>query len=76
MRFVFLFRYLFDFLVFNFFFFCLLQRSFKKDFFDEVANRIERSRIRSNEEIEKFRTLLEDAYKIYGKNLSCIYMCV
>lgn len=43
------------------------ERSFKKDFFDEVANRIERSRIRSNIEIEKFRTLLQDAYEIYGK---------
>lgn len=51
-------------------FFDLLQRSFKKDFFDEVANRIERSRIRSNIEIEKFRTLLQDAYEIYGKFFS------
>lgn len=67
MRFVVFVLLIFDNFFVNFDF--LLQRSFKKDFFDEVANRIERSRIRSNDEIEKFRTLLQDAYEIYGKYL-------
>lgn len=45
------------------------ERSFEKEFFDAAADRIERIHIRSAVEVEKFRTLLQKGYEIFGKML-------
>ncbi|XP_037957419.1 ubiquitin conjugation factor E4 B [Teleopsis dalmanni] len=44
------------------------ERSFQKHLFDDAANRIERLRIRSAVEVEKFRTLINKAHDIYVAN--------
>lgn len=42
------------------------ERSFQKHLFEDAANRIERLRIRSSIEVEKFRALIVKAHDIYG----------
>lgn len=44
------------------------ERSFSKEFFDEAADRIERLRIRSAVEVEKFKALFQQAHEIYMAN--------
>lgn len=60
------------------------ERSFQKHLFDDAASRIERLRIRSAIEVEKFRALINKAHDIYGKltvskaflKVKQRYMCV
>jgi ubiquitin conjugation factor E4 B len=44
------------------------ERSFEKHFFEEAASRIEKNQIRSPIEVEKFRSLLQNASEIYSMN--------
>lgn len=44
------------------------ERSFEKHFFEEAALKIEKNRIRSAIEVEKFRSLLQKASEIYAMN--------
>lgn len=44
------------------------ERSFEKHFFEEAAQKIEKNRIRSAIEVEKFRSLLQKASEIYTMN--------
>lgn len=48
------------------------ERSFQKHLFDDAASRIERLRIRSAIEVEKFRALINKAHDIYGSYLNII----
>lgn len=45
----------------------VFQRSFEKHLFEDVASKIERLRIRSATEVEKFSALLTKAHDIYGE---------
>lgn len=47
------------------------ERSFDKNFFNDAADRIERLRIRSAVEVEKFRSLFHKAHEIYISNQKC-----
>jgi ubiquitin conjugation factor E4 B len=44
------------------------ERSFEKQFFEEAASRIEKNKIRSAVEVEKFRSLLQRAAEYYTMN--------
>jgi ubiquitin conjugation factor E4 B len=50
---------------FDFFF----QRSFKKELFEDAANRMERALIKTPSEIEQFRSLAEKANEIAIQNI-------
>lgn len=46
----------------------MLQRSFRKELFDDACSRLERACIKTSSEIEQFRNLAEKAYKISEQN--------
>lgn len=43
------------------------ERSFEKEFFNTVAERVHNSKIRSSVDVERFRDLLSRAHSIYGE---------
>jgi ubiquitin conjugation factor E4 B len=45
------------------------QRSFKKELFEDAANRMERALIKTPSEIEQFRSLAEKANEIAIQNI-------
>jgi ubiquitin conjugation factor E4 B len=47
----------------------IFQRSFRKELFEDAANRMERARIKTPSEIEQFRSLAEKAHEIAIQNI-------
>lgn len=43
------------------------ERSFEKEFFEKIADRINELKLRSSTEIERFRDLIDSAHAKYGK---------
>lgn len=44
-----------------------MQRSFRKELFEEAALRLAKSCIKTSSEIERFKALADNAYQIAGK---------